>query len=154
VAALLPKVERTIQKPRVTSEKLAVYKLFHQHRAEHRGWDQPESDGRRAYISSFVENCCPTEEWVYRVDGRLMGVGYVHRSSYGLSGIYFYYDPFFRPMSPGVLNILSLIREAQQCGLPHVYLGYYVHENQSLKYKDKYRPNEIYQNGVWVRYIS
>ena len=97
----------------------------------------------------FVRNPFPTEEWNYRIGGRLVGVGYVDVLSQGLSAIYFFHDPQEHKRSLGTVNILHIIEAARQRGLPHVYLGYYVKGCRSLEYKTRFRPHELFVNDAW-----
>ncbi len=39
--------------------------------------------------------------------------------------------------------MLSLVEEAREAGLPHVYLGYRVAGCASLRYKATFRPHEL-----------
>jgi arginine-tRNA-protein transferase len=136
--------------PGLSAEKLLLYDRYHQHQAETRDW--PEHDPRDAdsYRSSFVENPIPTEEWSYLRGSALVGVGYVDALPIGLSAIYFYHDPDHRGLSLGTFNVLRLVAEAADRGLPHVYLGYYVAACPSLAYKARFRPSEVLApDGTW-----
>ncbi|GBD36597.1 Putative arginyl-tRNA--protein transferase [bacterium HR36] len=138
--------------PSISREKLLLYHRFHDFQTRHKGWPEVEDRGYFAYVASFVENPLPTEEWQYYREGQLVGVGYVDVVPQGLSAIYFFYDPDYRRYSLGTWNILSLIAEAQQRGMPYVYLGYYVAGCRSLEYKAHFRPCEIRRpSGYWER---
>ena len=148
-------VSLTIGDPIVTREKLALYDKFHAFQHGSKGWPlhDPESPG--AYIESFVDNPFPTEEWLYRVGDRLVGVGYVDRLPEGLSAIYFFHDPDERHRSLGTFNVLSIIRSVAERGLPHAYLGFYVEGCRSLEYKGRFRPNEALDaEGAWRAFLE
>ena len=74
---------------------------------------------------------------------RLVGLGIVDETPRALSAVYFYWDPDRAPSSLGVANIVTLIAEAREKSLPHVYLGYRVLGCPSLMYKEKYGPHEL-----------
>jgi leucyl-tRNA---protein transferase len=136
--------------PAVSETKLELYDRFHRFQHDNKGWPQHGEENPGAYIESFIDNPFPTEEWCYFRGSKLLGVGYVDRLPEGLSAIYFFYDPDERERSLGTYNVVSIIREAANRHLPHVYLGYYVEGCRSLEYKGRFRPNEIvYPNGEW-----
>ena len=43
---------------------------------------------------------------------------------------------------PGTLAVLLQIQLAQQMGLDHLYLGYWIADCQKMSYKTKYQPLE------------
>ena len=134
-----------IDAPSITPEKQRIFADFHQHGHETKVW--PVDGGRS--LGVFVFNPFATEEWSYRVGGRLVGVGYVDALPEGLSAIYFYWDPSEQRRSLGTFNILQMIQIAKQRKLAHVYLGYYVDQCRSLEYKARFRPNEILIERQW-----
>jgi arginine-tRNA-protein transferase len=144
----------TVGPPGVSDEKLALYDRYHAFQADFKDWPDRGPESAAAYLETFVENPFPTEEWQYRVDGRLVGVGYVDALPVGLSAIYFYYDPAERGRSLGVFNVLSVLAAAATRRLPHVYLGYFVDGCRSLEYKAVYRPNQVLDpaTGEWVAF--
>lgn len=146
-------IELRIGEPAVSRDKLALYDRYHAHQAETRGWpEHPPRDASR-YAESFVEQPFAVEEWCYYLDGRLLGVGYVDclpGPEGGLSAIYFYYDPEQRQRAPGTWNILCLIEQAAQRGLPFVYLGYFVEGCPSMTYKQRFHPHQLRgPDGAW-----
>lgn len=141
--------------PAVSAEKLDLYDRFHAAQSERVGWPDRQPESADSYREAFVANPFRTEEWCYRLGGRLVGVGYVDRlPGVGLSDIYFFHEPELRRRSLGVFNVLSTIRDAAAGGLPHVYLGYHVAGCRSLEYKAKYRPNEVLDDGGWVTFAG
>ncbi len=144
-----------IGSPTTTPQKLALYDRFHMYRTATRDWPEHEPETSAAYETSFVKHPFPTEEWCYYIGDTLVGVGYVDALSGGLSAIYFYYDPAYRDYSLGTYNVLKIIDESRVRRLPQVYLGYYVEGCQSLEYKSKFQPNEVYTaRDGWHLYLS
>lgn len=141
--------------PAVDDEKLALYDRYHHYQSDHVGWRHRDSKDPADYIESFVSHPFPTQEWCYRIGGRLVGVGYVDDLPQGPSAIYFYYDPDFRDRSLGTFNVLSVIAHAKAHQKPYVYLGYYVDGCRSLEYKANFRPNQIHvPNQGWQDFRS
>ncbi len=143
-------VQVRVGTPSVTRTKLRLYDQYHAFQAGHKGWPQHPAKDPESYLSSFVHNPIPTQEWCYYLGDRLVGVGYVDNLPHGLSAIYFYYDPEERHRSLGTWNVLSVIEYARARRLPHVYLGYFVAGCASLEYKARFVPNEVLgPDGVW-----
>lgn len=89
---------------------------------------------------------------------RLVAVGLVDEMPRSLSSIYFFFDPEFARLSPGVFSALCEISFAEQLGKEHVYFGYCVPGCKSLTYKALFRPHEVMvrrpgdaEQAVWVR---
>jgi arginine-tRNA-protein transferase len=148
-------IDLAVGPPTVTRQKLELYDRFHAHQAVAKGWPDHGSKDAADYRDSFAANPIPVEEWRYRLDGRLVGVGYVDRLPAGLSAIYFFYDPAERDRGLGTWNVLNVIRRAAELGLPHVYLGYHVAGSASLEYKANFAPNETRNpDGVWRGFVE
>ncbi len=143
-------IEIRVDMPTVTREKLDLYDRFHAFQADHKGWPDHEPKDPDSYRESFVHNPYFTEEWSFWHSGNLIGVGYVDRLVESMSAIYFIHDPEYRDRSLGTFNVLCMIEECAQRGLPYLYLGYYVQGCASLEYKANYRPNEAMKlDGTW-----
>jgi arginine-tRNA-protein transferase len=96
------------------------------------------------YEQSFAASPSPFAfEGNYFDGDRLVGVGLVDRLPDGLSSVYFYHDPAWRPLAPGVYSVLQEIEFCRANGLPHLYLGYWVAGCRSMAYKNQYRPYEL-----------
>jgi len=137
--------------PATAPAKLDLFRRFHRHGAETKGW--PAEAGHD--LSLFTINPFRTEEWDYYVDDRLVAVGYVDALPAGLSAIYFFHDPQDEKRSLGTFNILTMIETARARSLPYVYLGYYVEGCRSLEYKARFRPNEVLnERAEWTTFIG
>ncbi len=141
--------------PAVTTRKLKLYDRYHAFQSVNKGWpDQPAKDAE-SYAQSFIDNPFPTEEWRYYLGDNLIATGYVDILPGGASAIYFFYDPDHRKRSLGTWNVLRLIEECRERGIPHLYLGYYVRGSESLEYKANFRPNELFgPEGEWRPFLS
>lgn len=67
----------------------------------------------------------------------------------GLSMVYSFFDPDAEQQSLGTYIILDHIRIAQEAGLKHVYLGYWVPGSGKMDYKSRFKPLEVYRGGNW-----
>ncbi|OLP59960.1 arginyltransferase [Xaviernesmea oryzae] len=86
------------------------------------------------------------------VRGPLVAAALTDRMGDGLSMVYSFYDPELGDRSLGSYMILDHIRRAQERGLPHVYLGYWVKGSRKMDYKIKFLPQEHLMARGWERY--
>ena len=148
-------VTLSIGEPDVTREKLDLYDKFHRFQHSSKGWPEHAPKNASDYVESFVDNPFPTEEWVYRLNGAVVGVGYVDVFGDAYSAIYFYHDPELRDRSLGTFNVLSILRRAKLEQQAYLYLGYYVAGCRSLEYKARYQPNEVFTGtGEWMPFSA
>jgi len=101
--------------------------------------------------SRVIEYRCKTDDPTDMADGdqHLAAVCLTDVLDDGLSLVYSFYDPAFRPASLGTHVILDHIEIARAAGLPYVYLGYWVPGSRKMDYKAKFSALEIYKGGVW-----
>ena len=60
-----------------------------------------------------------------------------------ISLVYFFYDPDWRADSPGTFSILNQLLYAKSAGIDYAYLGYWIDECQSMRYKGRFYPREV-----------
>ncbi|MEM7262551.1 MAG: GNAT family N-acetyltransferase [Planctomycetota bacterium] len=141
-------LEIEVGDPQIDEERLDLYHRFHEERAQARGWPDREISSTE-YIETFVQNAAPTLEFRYRLDGRLVGIAYVGRSSESLNSIYAFTDPDESRRSLGTFDVLAEIEYARSEGLRHVYLGFLVRGCGSMEYKSSFRPHQLLSGGGW-----
>lgn len=140
--------------PSITKEKVDLYIRHHDHHSEHKGWPKRESSPAST-MSSMITNPFPMQEWQFYRDGKLIAISYIDPLPSGLSGVYFFYDPDYRHLSPGTWIILSMLEQAAKLNLPYIYLGYYVKNCASMEYKAKFDPHEVLNtSGEWIPHQS
>lgn len=135
-----------LARPSVDAQRLALYAKWHAMREDLRGW-APSVQDEESYSIEFAFSHPSARELTYWDDAapegpRLVGVSLCDMTPQAISAIYFYYDPDYMKMSPGVFNIIYQINLAQRLDLPYVYLGYFVEGCDSMKYKATFRPHE------------
>ncbi len=148
-------VDVRIGTPSVSDAKLELYDRFHEFQVGNKGWPEHAPKEESSYVESFVENPFPTLEMCYFVADRLIGVGYVDQLPGAMSAIYFFYEPEERHRSLGTFNVLRILDEAARCGIPYLYLGYFVEGCRSLEYKANFTPNQVIgRDGRWRGFRS
>ncbi len=134
-----------IRYPQVTTEHLQLFEKYHQHMKLKRDWAH-ESVTPRHYYMSFVHGYGKFGyEVLYYLEDQLIAVDLIDILPEGISSIYFYYDPDFSSRSLGTYSMLRQIQMAQENELNWIYMGYYVEDCQSLKYKSRYKPYHVLQ---------
>ncbi|KAG2013767.1 arginine-tRNA-protein transferase 1 [Coprinopsis cinerea AmutBmut pab1-1] len=84
---------------------------------------------------------------LYRVDGRLVALAILDILPNCVSSVYFMYDNLWEHFSMGKLSALreaSLAYEIHKAGVPemqYVYMGFYIHSCQKMRYKGDYSPS-------------
>ena len=134
------------RKPTVTWEHLKLYDKYHTYMQQKRGWEDYSVDAE-SYHDLYVKGYSTFgNEIQYYYEGKLVGVDLIDYLDDGISANYFYYDPDYRHLSLGTYSLLKEIELAKARELSWVYLGYYVADCQSLRYKASYRPHQILRN--------
>lgn len=84
--------------------------------------------------------------------GPLVAVALTDILSDGLSMVYSFFDTALHKRSLGTFMVLDHIRRANEMGLPHVYLGYWVDGSRKMSYKIRFLPQEHLVSQGWTRY--
>ncbi len=135
-----------VRKPTVSYEHLKLYEKYHRYMQRKRGWDYYSVDAE-SYHDLYVKGYGTFgNEIQYYYDGKLVGVDLIDYMDDGISANYFYYDPDYARLSPGTYSLLKQIEFARERGLSWIYLGYYVSDCTSLRYKVRYKPHQILLN--------
>ncbi len=135
--------------PSVTRRKVALYNQHKFGRNLALGELPIDTDGYRAFL---VDSCCETFEMQYLVGGETIGVAVVDRGQHALSAVYCYFDPNFSRLSPGTFSILKQISLCQEWGLKYLYLGLFVADSHTMRYKANFLPHERLIQGTWVQF--
>lgn len=135
-------LRREVGPVRVDRERLALYAAWHAQREEARGWD-PSPLLPKDYLRDFAFPHSCAREVAYYDGPRLVAIGLCDETPHAWSAIYFFYDPAYAAVSPGVLNVLDLVELARGGGQAHVYLGFRVAACASMRYKATFGPHEL-----------
>ncbi|KAJ7095266.1 arginine-tRNA-protein transferase [Mycena belliarum] len=93
---------------------------------------------------------------LYRCDGKLIAIGIIDILPNCVSSVYFMYDPVWEDFSLGKLSALreiSLALEIRQAGateMASLYMGFYIHSCQKMRYKGEYLPSYLADPETYV----
>lgn len=103
------------------------------------------------YSGFFINSMTTTMEISFRLAGKLVGVSIIDVTDKSVSAVYFFFDPDYAKRSPGTFNILYLIKFAQLHHADYFYLGYWIEQVDAMRYKSRFKPHYLYQDGIWRR---
>jgi arginyl-tRNA--protein-N-Asp/Glu arginylyltransferase len=136
-----------ITRPTFTLEKL---KLYQRHLQQQFNKNSSENEVEFQYAFTF-KSLKQTHEFIYYDHHTPIAHGFVDILPSCLSSIYFFYDPDYAEFSLGTYSLLCELEYALTHHLDYLYLGYYIYENPSMRYKAEIRPSEVYSPfGTWT----
>lgn len=89
-----------------------------------------------------------------REDGRLLAVAVCDQTRSGLSAVYSYFNPDMNQRSLGTYCLLKTIELTAELGLDYVYLGYLINGCGKMRYKQNFRPLQVYRDNQWQDYVG
>ena len=112
-----------------------------------------QASEKQDFIETHYFSSCPGLQAEYYVDGKLAAVGFLDHGSTGLSSVYFIYDTDYSHLSLGVFGAIKEIELARKMDLDYYYLGYWINENDSMRYKNKFYPHELmeWESESWAK---
>lgn len=129
--------------PALSLEHLDLFERYHSARSRDRGWNEKHTSPQDYYLS-FVDGAHEYgAELQLRLGEKLVAVALLDILPQAISAIYCYYDPRLKERSLGTMAILTELEIARSRGIPHLFLGYWVEPNASMRYKARYQPHEI-----------
>lgn len=135
-----------IGEPIADEERVALYNRHKQLRGLSGGREDIDLRGYREFL---VMTCCETIELRYRTGDRLVGIALADRGEQGLSAVYCYYDPSEERLGIGTYSILKQIELCRAWGVRYLYLGLYIAECSTMRYKARFLPHERLIDGRW-----
>ncbi len=127
------------------------YRLFQRYvRARHPngGMDETSAEDYRRFLFA---DWCDTELLEFRLNGELLAVAVTDRTPTALSAAYTFFEPTADHRSLGTLAILTQMERARTLGRHWLYLGYWIAECASMRYKAEFTPHEVFTpDGQWT----
>ncbi|OHD12738.1 MAG: hypothetical protein A2Z96_06520 [Spirochaetes bacterium GWB1_48_6] len=102
-------------------------------------------------MEMFFHPGVPAFMTTYRLEGKLIALGFLDESDQGLSSVYFIYGDSYQSRSLGTYSVLRECALVKEMGLAYYYLGYWVPGNSRMEYKHRFRPRELYKwnENLW-----
>ncbi|KAF9075949.1 arginine-tRNA-protein transferase [Rhodocollybia butyracea] len=153
--------EMTLEPCSYTDEKYELFKKYqseiHHDPSTPAGFErflvssplQPEIISYQSSPPSHLPKNYGSYHWCYRLDGKLIAVSVIDILPQCVSSVYFMYDKDYESHSLGKLSVLretALAQELHAAGassLRALYLGYYIHSCQKMRYKGEYQPSYL-----------
>lgn len=117
-----------------------IFNIYKEHSYDRFGLDSNIDD----FKNTFFINSVPACQSEYYVDNHLVALGFIDISSNALSSVYFVYKTKYNYLSLGIFSVIKEIEYARTLNLKYYYLGYYIKDNHSMSYKNKFNPHELY----------
>lgn len=138
-----------VKKPAFTREYYKLYyRYIHERHADGDMFPPSESQFRSFLLAPF-----PSARFIeFRQGSRLLAVSVIDLLPNALSAIYTFFEPEESERSLGSYAILWQIACCQFEQLPHLYLGYYIHDSSKMNYKTRFKPYQLYINNHWLDY--
>ena len=130
-------------------EHFALYRRYMSSRHAGGGMDK---DDPEAYQSLIAANWCDSSLIEFRLQQELVAVAVLDRFLQGMSAVYTFFDPDYAERSLGIYAILQQIEEACRLGRKWLYLGYWIHDCDKMRYKTAFSPMEAYLDSSWTRF--
>ncbi|HOC29843.1 MAG TPA: arginyltransferase [Treponemataceae bacterium] len=125
------------------------YELFTAYQAS-RHPDESNQLTETDYFSAYIHSPVPNALIRYRTPGgALAAVSYLDILPNGLSSVYFAFHPDFSSRSLGTWSVFAESNFLRSLGKRWYYLGFWVPGSPTMDYKDRFRPHETAENGIW-----
>jgi leucyl-tRNA---protein transferase len=127
-----------------TDESFELYRKYNEDR--HNSTEGPNEDD---YIRFLCTSPITSEMVEYRLEGTLVGCGWIDLLPKGISSVYYAFDPEWGSRSLGTYSIIKEIEMCLKLEKPWYYLGFYVPKCRKMEYKADFTPHQLFQNGRW-----
>ncbi len=129
-----------------TDEHFELYKRYINARHAHGNMANPVPEDYKSFLYSDWSDTFFLE---LRENGQLLAVAVCDHVNSGLSAVYSYYTPDAPNRSLGTCCVLKMIEQTQRMGLEYLYLGYFINGSNKMRYKQCFRPLEVFIDNRW-----
>ncbi len=147
------KVVKKNKNTRVIIKKLQpsieIYKVYENHSLN--------KFNKKTNIKDFLETYYYENNFAlqseYYIENKLVAIGFIDEVNNALSSIYFAYNTDYSNYSLGTFSVIHEAEYAKSLNMDFYYLGYYINENKSMKYKNNFKENQILDKNInkWIK---
>jgi arginyl-tRNA--protein-N-Asp/Glu arginylyltransferase len=127
-------------------EHLNLYQRYQKRR--HTGGTM-DHDGREQYCDFLLKSTVDSFLVTFHENEQLRMVSIVDQLPDGFSSVYTFFDPDIAGSSYGTFSILWQVAQCRNKHLPYLYLGYWIADNQKMRYKANFHPLQCLSNDEW-----
>jgi len=130
------------------------FKIYRKHSDSR--FNDKQIDKEEDFIQTFYTYTGTQVMSEFYLDNKLVAFGILDRGEHSLSSVYFVFDPELEKRSLGKFGVIKEVEYARKKGMNHYYLGYWIEENKSMRYKASFQPYETYDwtTKIWSRHES
>lgn len=110
-----------------------------------------ERHSKTEYMGFLRSQRIDTGLFEFRLGNRLLAVAVTDYLEDSLSAVYTFYDPDYPERSLGIYAILQQVEETLRLQRKWLYLGYWIHDCDKMRYKTAFLPTEAYFQDGWTR---
>jgi arginine-tRNA-protein transferase len=125
------------------------YALYLRYQAARHPGGGMDSESRDQYAQFLLESHVETRLIEFSEAGQVCMVSLIDPLEDGLSSVYTFFEPDLPGTAYGTYNILWQSLLCLNQNLPYLYLGYWIQECPNMAYKARFRPLQVYREGVW-----
>ena len=130
------------------------YNLYVDYQNKRHRNDNKSEDDIADYNDFLITSNVNSKLVEFRLNNQLKMVTIIDIIDDGISAVYSFYDCSDQKLSLGTTSIIWLLEFCKKENLSFLYLGYWIHESQKMKYKINFKPYELMINGVWQEATS
>jgi arginine-tRNA-protein transferase len=127
----------------------SLYQRYQKSRHPGGGMELDEQNGYEQYRNFFLHSTIDSFLVTFHEDQHLRMVSIIDQLPDGLSSVYTFFDPDITGASYGTFNILWQIMQCRDDQLPYLYLGYWIKNNQKMRYKANFQPLQLLIDNQW-----
>ncbi|BCE03787.1 hypothetical protein [Marinicellulosiphila megalodicopiae] len=124
------------------NEKLYHEEIYQIYKSHNTRFTQA-CDSEENFINAHFNDTCDSIQSEYYLGDQLIAVGFLDVSDNTISSSYFIYHTDFQHLNLGTLSVLKEIEYCKQLEKQFYHLGYWIEDNQSMAYKNKFFPHEL-----------
>lgn len=129
---------------------LELYRLYARYIESRHGDGDMYPPSEEQFASFLMSGWSDTRFCCFYQGERLVAVAVVDCLEDSLSAVYTFFEPDLPERSLGTFAILWQIDWCRRQHIPWLYLGYWIRNCQKMRYKEQFRPLELFRQGRWI----